>query len=130
MNLIKNRLTHLREVYDLAYLLSIHIIEVMPLELRLLLNLASNVIKVHHLSELPQGCHGAPQTLLDHLAHVQHHLAEMRPAPLQADLKESPHDTARTLGHVDHVGVEVIALHLEARDVSLKQYVDFCSWLV
>ena len=114
MNLVKYGLSHLSEVNNFADLLSIHIIEVMPLELGFFLNLACYFIQMHHLCELSQRSHGAPQTLLDHLAHVQHHLAEMRPASLQADLKEGPHDTARTLGHVDHVGVEVIPLHLEA----------------
>ena len=82
MNLIKNCLTHLREVYDLAYLLSIHIIKVMPLELSFLLNLAGNLIQMHHLCKLPKRRHRAPEPLLDHLTHVEHHLAKMSPASL------------------------------------------------
>ena len=114
MDLVQDGLAHLGEANYLADLLCIHVVEVMPLELRLLLDLPGNVVKVHHLSELSQGGHGAPQTLLDFLAHVQHHLVEVRPASIQADLKEGSHDTARTLGHVNHVSIEVIPLHLEA----------------
>ena len=52
VDLIQDILAHLWEVHDLAYLLSIHVVEVVPLKLRLFLDLSRNVIEVHHLSEL------------------------------------------------------------------------------
>ena len=75
MNLVKYGLAHFWEVNYLTDLLSIHIIEVMPLKLRFLLNLACYFIQMHHLGKLPQRSHGSPQTLLNHLAHVEHDLA-------------------------------------------------------
>ena len=70
MDLVQDRLPHLREVYDLTYLLRVHVIEVLPLELGFLLDFSGNVLKVKHLSELSKRCHGAPKTFLDHLAHA------------------------------------------------------------
>ena len=43
MDLIQNRLAHLWEVDNISNLVRSHVIEVMPLELRLLFNLASDV---------------------------------------------------------------------------------------
>ncbi len=70
VDLVKNGLAHFREVDDLTDLLSIHIVEVMPLKLGLLLYLSSYIFHVCHLCELSQWCHGAPKTFFDHLAHV------------------------------------------------------------
>ena len=130
VDLVKNCLAHLWEVDDFTDLLRVHIIEVVPLELSLFLDLTSDIIKVHHLCELTERCHGAPEALFNHLAHVKHHLAEVGPAALQADLEERPHDSAGALRDVDHVGVEVVAFHLEARDVGLEQDVDLCGRLI
>jgi len=57
VDLVENGLAHLGEVDHLTNLLRIHIVEVVPLELRFFLYLASDVLKVHHLCELAQGCH-------------------------------------------------------------------------
>lgn len=114
MNLIQNCLAHLREVDDLTDLLSIHVVEMVPLKLSLFLDLASNVVEMHHLSELAEGCHGAPQTLLYHLTHVQHHLAKVSPSTLETNLEKRSHDSTCALSDVDHVCIQVVALHLEA----------------
>ena len=52
MDLIQDCLAHLWEADNVTNLMSIHVVEVMPLELGFLLNLASNVIQMHHLCEL------------------------------------------------------------------------------
>ena len=60
MDLIKHSLAHFWEVDDLTNLLRTHLVEVMPLELGLLFDFASDIIQVHDLSELSQRCHRAP----------------------------------------------------------------------
>ena len=74
MYLIQNGFAHFWKVDDLSNLLCVHVVKVLPLELGFLFNLACNVIEVHHLCELSEGSHRAPEPLFDHLAYTQHYL--------------------------------------------------------
>ena len=53
VDLIQYSLAHLWKIDNLSNLLGTHLIEVMPLELCLLLNFTSDVVKMHDLCELP-----------------------------------------------------------------------------
>lgn len=57
VDLIQDSLTHLGEADNVTNLMGIHVVKVVPLELGLLLNLASNVVEMHHLCELAEGRH-------------------------------------------------------------------------
>lgn len=57
MDLVQDGLAHLWIVDNFANLLSVHVVEVMPLELRLLFDFAGDIIEVLHLRELTQWGH-------------------------------------------------------------------------
>jgi len=80
VDLVENNFAHFGEADNLAELLSRHVIKVVPLELGFLLNLTGYIFQVEHLSELSQRSHRAPETLLYHLAHVQHNLSKIGPS--------------------------------------------------
>lgn len=103
VDLIEDDFAHLREVDNLSDLLSVHIIEMMPLELSFLLNLSRYLLYVRHLCELSEGSHRRPEPFVDHLAEVEHRLAQLRPLSLHADLKECPHNSACALRNIDHI---------------------------
>ena len=87
MNLILDDFTHFLVVDDLPELLRRHVVEVVPLELGLLFNFPAYVFKVEHLSKLAQGGHGVPESLLNHLAEVEHHFRQMGPTFAETDLE-------------------------------------------
>lgn len=68
MNLIENYFTHFREANYFTDLLRIHVVKVMPLELRFLFDLAGDFLNVRHLCELAQRSHRAPEPFVDHFA--------------------------------------------------------------
>ena len=57
VDLVQNSFTHLRVVDDLADLLGVHVVEMVPLKLCFLFDFACYILQVHHLSELSQRCH-------------------------------------------------------------------------
>ena len=101
MDELVDDLAHLGELDDLAYLLCTHVVEVLPRELLLFLDLPQHLLG--YALELTQRRHRVPLAPLNHLAGTQQGLAHLSPASLHADLKEATEDATRTLSHVDHV---------------------------
>ena len=113
---------HFWELYDLPDLLCTHIIEVLPRELLLLLDLPEYFLRDAMI--LPQRSHGAPLSSLHHFARVEQGLGHLCPATLDAYVEEATEYSPCTLSNVYHVGIQVIPLELEAGNVCLQEDVD------
>lgn len=86
-------LAHLGELDDFSDLLRTHVIEVLPGELFLLLDLPENLLGDPVI--LSQGSHGTPLSPLDHLARVQQSLTQLGPLSLHRYFEETPEYSPR-----------------------------------